>query len=64
MSEFDRLRALLDDVAAAKSDSAALWAPPARTTRGRRWARTLWTVFIVVTALDAVYLLIKALPSG
>ncbi len=64
MSEFDRLQALLDNVAAARTDSAALWAAPAGTSRGRRWARTLWTVFIVVTVLDAVYLLIKTLASG
>ena len=57
MSEFDRLRALLDNVAV--GDSAA----PAAPARGsRRWTRALWTVLAIVTALDALYLLVRALP--
>jgi len=65
LSEFDKLRALLDNVGAAKSDPVASWAPAAgtpRSSRSWRWARTLWIVFIVVTVLDAVYLLVKTLP--
>lgn len=62
MSEFDKLRALLDDVAAAGSPSAAPSPPAGGTPRGRQWARALWLLFLVVTALDAVYLIVKALP--
>ena len=62
MSEFDKLRALLDNVGAAKSPSAAPSAPAAGTPRSRRWTRTLWMLFVIVTVLDAVYLLVKTLP--
>jgi hypothetical protein len=57
MSEFDRLRALLDNVAV--GDSAV---PAARAPGSRRWTRALWTVLAIVTTLDALYLLVKALP--
>ena len=63
MSEFDKLRALLDNVAVAENgDSAALAGPVARTPRSRRWTRALWTVLVTATVLDALYLLIEALP--
>ncbi len=62
MSELEKLRALLDDVAAAKTHPAPPSPPAAGAPRGRRWTRTVWMVFIVITVLDAVYLLINALP--
>ncbi len=59
MSEFEKLRALLDapppavDVAEARA--------LARRRTPRRWMRPLWKVLIVLTALDAIYLLAQAL---
>ncbi len=62
MSEFDKLRALLDTVVVSGSNAAS--PPPGGTLRVRRLARALWAVFIVVTALDALYLLAKALAAN
>jgi hypothetical protein len=58
MSEFDKLRALLDTARPA-ADVAEARAPKRPTPR--RWVRPLWKVLIVLTALDAIYLLAQAL---
>jgi hypothetical protein len=84
MTEFDKLRALLDlppvagpdpdggaearastrrrtiSQGAARSPAGAT----ARTPRRRKWVRPLWTVLVIVTVLDAVYLLAKSLAPG
>ncbi len=52
MSELEKLRAFLDDVAAAKTHPALLcrW-PPGRPAAG--YGRGPWMVFIVITVVDA-----------
>ena len=84
MSEFDKLRALLDFPKTASPDpdgvaevraaiarrtmsQGAVQSPSSAaigTPRRRQWTRPLWTVLIIVTVLDAVYLLFRALPPG
>jgi hypothetical protein len=85
MSEFEKLRALLDMPPTAARDlidgdqaqvlgelraiarrptelrSAARPAAMAAPPRRRRWTRPLWAVLIVVTVLDAIYLISHAL---
>jgi hypothetical protein len=59
MSEFDKLRALLDapPPAAEVAEARAL----AERRPSRRWMRPLWKVLVVLTALDAIYVLAHAL---
>ena len=59
MTEFDKLRALLDMPRPAADVAEARALAERRTPR--RWTRPLWRVLIVVTALDAIYLLAQAL---
>jgi hypothetical protein len=59
MSEFDKLRALLDGPPPAVDVAEARALVQRRTAR--RWMRPLWKVLIVLTALDAIYLLAQAL---
>ena len=59
MTEFDKLRALLD-APLPEADVAEVRALAARRTP-RRWTRLLWKVLIVATALDAIYLLAQTL---
>jgi hypothetical protein len=62
MTEFDKLRALLDMPRPA--DPANFARADTRTLRRGRWARLLWSIFVVVTLLDAIYLLAQALRSA
>ncbi|HZZ62023.1 MAG TPA: hypothetical protein VFE63_12775 [Roseiarcus sp.] len=59
MTEFDKLRALLD-APLPEADVAEARALFGRRTP-RRWARLLWKVLVVATALDAIYLLTQTL---
>jgi hypothetical protein len=59
MTEFDKLRALLDAPPPAADVAEARAVAEERTPR--RWMRLLWKVLIVVTALDAIYLLAQTL---
>jgi hypothetical protein len=59
MSEFDRLRALLDAPLPAADVAEARVLAKRRTPR--RWMRPVWKALIVLTALDAIYLLAQAL---
>jgi hypothetical protein len=61
MSEFEKLRALLDTAGPAADVTEARALAKRRTPR--RWVRSLWKVLIVLTALDAIYLLARALRS-
>jgi hypothetical protein len=61
MTEFDKLRALLDMPRPADRGPANFVRAHTRTLRRGRWARLLWSIFVVVTLLDAIYLLAQAL---
>lgn len=59
MTEFDKLRALLD---APLAEADVVEAPALAGRRApRRWVRLLWKVLIVATVLDAIYLLTQTL---
>lgn len=60
MTEFDKLRALLDMPHADPGPANFARARPQTLRRGQ-WARLLWSIFVVVTLLDAIYLLAQAL---